>query len=160
VYIIAIHSFLAPAVYKFGTTGLSAIEPSEYFKKPKDYKFATLKERLIAHQVPKEAGNFVKPPFDLYCPSMVTKIDKCICEQCGQYWPCMAAVKRHAICHKNKKEGQKLIYTTMEVSDEFSKIQEEESDTNPTAIPVIQNLWEFLKSPFYSLDDPIDGIML
>ena len=48
----------------------------------------------------------------------------------------------------------------MEVSDEFSKIQEEESDTNPTAIPVIQNLWEFLKSPFYSLDDPIDGIML
>ena len=148
-------------MYKFGSTGLSAIEPSEYFKKPKDYKFATLKERLIAHQVPKEAGNFVKPPFDLYCPSMVTKIDKCICEQCGQYWPCMAAVKRHAICHKNKKDGQNPIYTPLEVSDEFSKIQEEESDNNPMGIPVIQNLREFLKSPFHSRDDDlIDGIML
>ena len=148
-------------MYKFASTGLSAIEPSEYFKKPKDYKFATLKERLIAHQVPKEAENFGKAPFDLYCPSMVTKIDKCICEQCGQYWPCMTAVKRHAICHKNKnkKESQDPIYT-MEVSDEFSKIQEEESDTNPTGIAVIQNLQEFLKSPFHSLDDPIDGILL
>ena len=41
-----------------------------------------------------------------------------------------------------------------------SKIQEEESDTNPTGIPVVQNLQEFLKSPFHSLDDPIDEIML
>jgi hypothetical protein len=41
-----------------------------------------------------------------------------------------------------------------------SKIQEEESDTNQTGIPVVQNLQEFLKSPFHSLDDPIDDIML
>ena len=47
----------------------------------------------------------------------------------------------------------------MELSDKFSKIQEE-SDTNPTGIPVIQDLQEFLKSPFHSLYDPIDGIML
>ena len=145
-------------MYKFGSTGLSAIEPSEYFKKPKEYKFATLKERLIARQVPKEAGNFVNPPFDLYCPSMVTKISKCICEQCGKYWPCMAAVKRHATCHKFGKKSQETIYTT-EVSDEFSEIQEE-SDTNPIGIPVIQNLQEFLRSPFLPIDDPIDGIML
>ena len=156
-YIIAILLLLAPAVYKFGSTGLSAVEPSEYFKKPKDYKFATLKQRLIGRQVPKEAGNFVMPPFDLYCPSMVTKIDKCICEQCGQYWPCMAAVKRHAICHKFEKKSQEPI--PMEVSDEFSEIQEE-NDTNPTGIPVIQNLQDFLRSPFIPLDDPIDGIML
>ena len=72
----------------------------------------------------------------------------------------MAAVKRHAICHKNKKDGQNPIYT-MEVSDEFSKIQEEESDANPMGIPVIQNLREFLKSPFHSQDDDlIDGILL
>ena len=56
------------------------------------------------------------------------------------------------------KYSQEPIYT-MEVSDEFSEIQEE-SDTNPTGIPVIQNLQEFLRSPFLPLDDPIDGIML
>ena len=47
----------------------------------------------------------------------------------------------------------------MEVSDEFSKIQEE-SYTNPTGIHVIQNLQKFLKSPFHFLYDPIDGIIL
>ena len=56
------------------------------------------------------------------------------------------------------KKGQNQIYS-IEVSDEFSKIQEK-SDTNPTGIPVVQNLQEFLKSPFHSLDDPIDDIML
>ena len=36
-----------PAVYKQGSKGLQIVEPSEYFKNPKDYKFATLQERLI-----------------------------------------------------------------------------------------------------------------
>ena len=58
-----------------------------------------------------------------------------------------------------EKESQEPVYT-MEVSDEFSEVQEEESAANPNGIPVIQNLQKFLKSPFHSLYDPIDGIML
>ena len=37
----------APAVYKFGSKGLFPIEPSDYAKKPTDYKFATLKDMAI-----------------------------------------------------------------------------------------------------------------
>ena len=150
---------LAPAVYKFGSNGLAAIEPSEYFKNPKAHKFASIKERLIARLVPNEAQNYVRPPFDLYCPSMLKKLDKCICKDCWQYFPCEAAKKRHATCHKNEKESQEPIYA-MEVSDEFSEIQEEESVANPNGIPVIENLQEFNRSPFLPLDDPIDGIVL
>ena len=146
-------------MYKFGSTGLSAIEPSEYFKNPKAYKFASIKERLIARLVPEEAQNYARPPFDLYCPSMLPKLDKCICEICGFYFPCEAAKKRHAKCHKMEKESQEPFYT-MEVSDEFSEVQEEESAANPNGIPVIQNLREFNRSPFLPLDDPIDGIVL
>ena len=38
----------APAVYKFGTNGLYAVEPSTYENNPDEYKFATLKDRLVA----------------------------------------------------------------------------------------------------------------
>ena len=58
-----------------------------------------------------------------------------------------------------EKESQEPFYT-MEVSDEFSEVQEEESAANPIGIPVIQNLREFNRSPFRPLDDPIDGIVL
>jgi hypothetical protein len=58
-----------------------------------------------------------------------------------------------------EKESQEPFYT-MEVSDEFSEVQEEESAANPNGIPVIQNLREFNRSPFLPLDDPIDGIVL
>ena len=57
-----------------------------------------------------------------------------------------------------EKESQEPVYT-MEVSDEFSAVQEE-SAPYPTGIPVIQDLQEFYRSPFLSVDDPIDGIVL
>ena len=58
-----------------------------------------------------------------------------------------------------EKESQEPVYT-MEVSDEFSEVQEEENSVIPNGIPVIQNLQEFYRSPFLPLDDPIDGIVL
>ena len=79
------------------------VEPSEYVKNPNVYKFAPLKDRLVAGLLPNEAGKFVRPdlpPFDLYCPSMMQKLEKCICKTCGLYWPSEAAKKRHATCHR------------------------------------------------------------
>ena len=52
-----------PAVYKFGTKGPVANEPTEYAKKPNEYKFEILKECLIAGLAPKEAETFIRPPF-------------------------------------------------------------------------------------------------
>ena len=86
----------APVVYKSRSRRLFAVEPSEYAKKPTEYKFATLKERLIAELIPDEAENFIRPPFDMYCPSMMSKLSKCICTKCGLSWPSEAAKKPHA----------------------------------------------------------------
>ena len=91
-----------PAVYKFGSKGLLPVEPSEYFDKPKDCKFASLRDRLVAGLSPDEAKNFDRPPFDLYCPSMTEKLSECICDKCGAYWPSKAAVRRHATFHKKQ----------------------------------------------------------
>ena len=138
-----------PAVYKFGSNGLLPVEPSEYAKKPNDYKFATLKERLVAGLIPSEANNFNRTPFDLYCPSMMEKLSKCICDTCGLYWPSEAAKKRHATCHRNGLKENQLVYSMEEVSDEFCQIQNENENINgPNGIPVIENLEEFLKCPF------------
>jgi len=141
--------FPAPAVYKFGQKGLYAVEPSEYVKNTKNFKFATLKDRLIAGLLPKEAENFTPPPFDLYCPSMMPKLSDCICEKCGHYWPCEAAKKRHAKIHKHEKFEVEHGIVLEEVSDEFCQIQEPDAEfENSELIPVIENVQEFLRSPF------------
>ena len=81
----------APSIYNFGPNGLYAVEPSEYAKKPRDYKFASLKERLIGNLLPNEARNYNPPPYDLYCPSMMPYLAKFMCEICGLSCPCEAA---------------------------------------------------------------------
>ena len=139
--------FPAPAVYKFGQKGLYAVEPSDYVKNTKNFKFATLKERRIAELLPDEAKNFMPPPFDLYCPSMMPKLSKCICDICGYYSPCEAAKKRHVKMHKNQNFEEEHGIILEEVSDEFCQIQDEPEEFSDT-LPVIENVQEFLRSPF------------
>ena len=147
----------APSIYNFGPNGLYAVEPSEYAKKPRDYKFASLKERLIGGLLPNEARNYNPPPYDLYCPSMMPYLAKFMCEICGLSCPCEAAKKRHKVCHKNGNKNENPEYLAEEVFDEFSKIQEEgQNSTNSGQIPVIENVQEFTRCPFRSTDESID----
>ena len=106
-----------------------------------------MKTRLVARLVPEEAKEFVRPPFDLYCPSMKEKLSKCICSTCALSWPSEAAMKRHATCHKFEKD--QLVNSVDEVSDEFCQMQDEVQNINTSnVIPVVENLQEFLRVPF------------
>ena len=136
-----------PAVYEFGSKGLLPVEPSEYAKKPNDYKFASLRDRRIAGLLPSEANDFDCPPFDLYCPSMMEKLPKCVCETCGLYWPSEAAKKRHATCHKSRDDEPD--FPMEEFSDEFCQFQDEgQNNSGSSQLPVVEDLQDFLRCPF------------
>ena len=143
----------APVIYQFGEHGKEAVEPSEYFKSVEEstYKFASLQDKLILNLLPKEADKFSKPPpFDLYCPSVQKNLEKCICETCGHYWPSQAAKKRHSIIHRNSEENENSKNVFESVEDEFMEENKEESlDISESgAMPVIENLSEFVASPW------------
>ena len=149
-----------PCIYKFGKSGIEAVEPSEYLKNvqnKKFNKFADLKERLIMGASPKEADAYTVPPFDLYCPSMQTKLAKCICKTCAQYWPCEAAKKRHwKACHgKNSKEtlADYQAYFENRVDENHAEncSCQEEGEEEAT-IKVIQDFKKHLASPFITDD--------
>ena len=152
-----------PAIHEFTSTGLRAVEPSVYLSNPKNYTFARLKQRIISNFLPNEAENFIRPPYDLYCPSMQDKLEKCICTTCGKYWPSEAAKKRHQKCHKKSKnngpEAEDLI-PPYEVSDEFCMLQDEHVQGNVDRIQVVENIKEFIASPFEIITREIeDDIM-
>ena len=117
-----------PAIYKYGTTGLEIVEPSEYFENQetftnqRKYKFASLQERLITNLKSNEAKKSKKgisrpPPFDSYCPSMKEKLDECMCEVCCSSWPSAAAKNRHKKVHDKKN--------TYETTIEYNEVQDE-----------------------------------
>ena len=129
------------------------MEPSKYVEKPAEFKFANLKERIIAGLIPKENEKFIGRPFDLYCPSMQEKLARCLCEICGMYWPCVAAKNRHKKCHKNGPvdEMNTNPESYLEVQDEFCQMQESE-EKEGEYIPIIKDLITHLVSPFECLD--------
>ena len=143
----------SPAVYEFGSNGLKAVEPSECIKNLRQYTFAILKERLFSNLLPSEVEQFIRPPYDLYCPSMQDKLEIYICSTCGKYLPSEAAKKRHEKCHKKGKEGQKVesvehFSPSYEVTDEFCQIQDDGHPSNYDRIQVVGNIKEFIASPF------------
>ena len=160
-----------PAIYTYGKTGLEIVEPSVYiedqlkFENQTKYRFATLQERLLANLTSKEAGRSrngnVRPmPFDSYCPSMQKKLDDCVCPDCGSSWPCAAAVKRHKKVHGKYGNNESIEINSSEITDEFDSGDENMETNNSTAnleetMPIIENLREFLVSPFEQVYDDI-----
>ena len=151
-----------PAVYQYGPRGLEIVEPSVYFKTPKKYKFAALPQRLFANLVPKEAltgknGKNRPMPFDTYCESMQEKIDDCVCNKCGSYWPSCAAKIRHQKSHKYISSDTTLEPTN--VLDEFDSDTEEipqaeQEECGP--MPIFDNIQNHVVSPFVQLTDSIN----
>ena len=79
---------------------------------------------------------------------MQLKLEKCICKQCGQYWPSEAAKKRHFKgCHgKNRNEPVEDKTVFVEAQDEMMcNCQNEEEETQ---IKVIEDFGKHLLSPF------------
>ena len=71
---------------------MEIVEPSEYLKNPRKCNFVSLIQCLIFSLVPNESligrNRKSRPaPFDTYCQSMQKDIDKCVCNECGLYWP-------------------------------------------------------------------------
>ena len=85
---------------------------------------------------------------------MNSKLANCICTTCGKSWPCEAAMKRHKKCHKNANDEQE-INTFLELTDEFCKIQDYEDIGDPEKMPIIDNVSDFLTSPWEILEPVI-----
>ena len=86
---------------------------------------------------------------------MQSKLAKCLCNTCGQYWPSEAAKKRHSKCHgkSTSKDDRLDDYNVFnEVSDEFCIVQfDGEEEQEPYKMPVV-NLTKQLVSPFELVD--------
>ncbi|CAB4000063.1 Sperm-associated antigen 17 [Paramuricea clavata] len=154
-----------PAVYEYTANGLKAVEPSEHLKDPKKFIFADLEKRLIIKNLPAKAKEFKQCPLDLYCPSMQEKLMRCVCEKCGSYWPSEAAKHRHKKSHSVKESAacQAKDSDTLGQDDVEEDVMEEEDNGSAShameicsdvesesncIMPVIENLAEFLNSPF------------
>ena len=126
--------FIPPPVpCKFGPKGLEVVEMSEYkadlkLEMPK-CRFASLRDRLIAklssNEAQKSQNGTKRPhPFDAYCPSMMEKLDNCVCAKCGSCWPSAAAKTRHLKAHKgwNLRFEFKVLYSSLCTTGNWSKL--------------------------------------
>ena len=111
------------------------------FAHPRKYSFVNLQDRLLHNRKPEEAEQYERVPFDLYCPSMNGKLDRGIFPTCYHYWPSEAAMKRHKVCH-----GGSIPITTSTASHDSET--EGAGLKNNTAVPVFENIFDILKSPF------------
>ena len=137
-----------PSIYKYDSAGVIAVETENYLNYPNStqnsFEFAPLQKRLLLCKKTVEGSEYVKIPFDLYCPSMKDKLTKGICPICESYWPSTAAMRRHKKCHKPQKSHT--------VSDEEETDDESEQSPqvveNDRPMPIFENIFEILQSPF------------
>ena len=89
---------------------------------------------------------------------MPEKLPKCICNSCGKYWPSEAAKKRHEKCHKKHKKTEDTddISYSFEVTDEFCKLQDDNVQGNVDRIQVVENIKDFMASPFEIINGEIE----
>ena len=164
-----------PSVYTPGISGLGPVEPAEYIKRPKEYEFAPLSKRLLLKKRPVEAAKYEIVPFDLFCPSMQGKLEPGICPECKSYWPSAAAMLRHKKCHGRKPRGRRRQpahvdeesdvddESDFDEDDEADEVEEEteddevdeeteddevEEEAEDEDIPIFENIFEILQSPF------------
>ena len=114
---------------------------------------------LRGERAKNKKGEVRPPPFDSYCPSMIDKLDQCICNVCGLSWPSAAAKNRHVTAHGIEQYSiVEPNVTTTEVSDEFeTETGLADTMTGNETMPIIQNLAEHLVSPFEQIFDEISA---
>lgn len=73
--------------------GLVIPPPSE----SKNTKFANLFTRLTFKKTPiKYTIKQKEIPYDLYCPSVSSDLDRRVCQECGAYFATISAVNKHS----------------------------------------------------------------
>ena len=145
-----------PAVYQYDSIGVVAVEPEVYFGDPNatqsKFEFASLQKRLILQKTPVAGSEYGRMPFDLYCPKMKDKLSKGICPTCNMYWPSSAAMLRHKKCHSNRFRAVLEEDETEDVEEDEKTEDEEEMPhqdrDEDMAMPVFENIFEKLQSPF------------
>lgn len=120
--------------------------------------FGSLYQRLaLLHLQP--SHDFLRMPFDFYCPSVTADLEKRVCNQCGLYFPSQAAKRNHARIHR-----QAAASTQAEVPD-VGAVEPESGDsailstasTSATesvadGLPVVRNLFDWLQSAFVDVE--------
>lgn len=120
--------------------------------------FGSLFQRLaLRHLEPPH--EFVRMPFDLYCPSVTADVAKRSCEQCGMYFPSQVAKRSHARIHKRALNAMAVKEADVE---EFEAESEAEvvlvetaaaaTDGSDDGLPVVRNLFDWMQSVFVDVD--------
>ena len=105
------------------------IVPSANQSKPSD-RFPDLSKRNSIKQLIPQ-NRYKNISYDMYCPSVKSKMKDRVCKDCGIYYPSVAAVKRHRVgngCenHSDQEEQEQIITEDGEEEDEERAIDDEE----------------------------------
>ena len=135
--------------------GIGIPDPDTARSIPKPY-FSSLAQRLgyVSTKISADAS------FDLYCPSISNaEIQKRACNVCGIYHASQASMQRHKTVHLGSVHYPKKSVPVENTGDHNensehddvpSAITTTEKDTVSEDIPVIRNLFDWLKSAFES----------
>ena len=90
-------------------------------------------------------------PFDMYCPSVLSNLDKRICHRCGQYFPSQAAKRNHSRIHRHVSAA------TVDDAEDVEAVEAStvtvpsaggSSELTDSVVPVVRNLFDWLQSAF------------
>ena len=87
-------------------------------------------------------------PFDMYCPSVLSNLDKRICHRCGQYFPSQAAKRNHSQIHTHVSAATVDDAKDVEASTATVPSARGSSEATDSVVPVVRNLFDWLQSAF------------
>lgn len=153
----------APFPWRRSTTGPFVPEPIDVLKSD---KFMDLWQRIACTSAmkPQAAIKFKgEIPYDLYCPSLRTLIDRRICRNCDLYLPSVAAVTRHRqqgacrgrILPLNAVEDDRPTDPVTEATDSSDTTADSVRDTplQPTqeTPAVMRNIFDIFQCPWENI---------
>ena len=99
-------------------------------------------------------------PYDYYCPSVHSKLNKRICKKCNIYFATVKALTHHnKLMHKKKVSSgdalSKVVESNsksqLEDSDDEEENKKTQLDVDNDTVPVIDNLEEWITCPWTEL---------
>ena len=91
-----------------------------------------------------KSGEEIHLPYDTFCPSLVKKgvLHSRTCSEptCGQYFPSVAALKRHKICHQ-------ILVDEEQTPDEIEEVPHPGHDHPEESAPIL-SMFDILSGPF------------